>query len=134
MQTAVSLQMWCFHTGLYCQRFWIKLVTGIMSSWYFVLTCIKLFILFNVTFLCRSALSTLGLVTVGTGYWPHDIMMLGVNALGVIGIQGPHVLKNLAKVILKIFSTIPNVWVIFITQHFYCYGLYVYPLIWTTNL
>ena len=60
-------------------------------------------------FLCRSALSTLGLVTVGTGYWPHDIMMLGVNALGLIGIQGPHVLKNLAKVILKIFSTIPNV-------------------------
>jgi len=46
----------------------------------------------------KSALSTLGLVTVGTGYWPHDIMMLGVNILGLIGIQGPHVLKNLAKI------------------------------------
>ncbi len=58
---------------------------------------------FNILFLSRSALSTLGLVTVGTGYWPHDIMMLGVNILGLIGIQGPHVLKNLAKVILVFF-------------------------------
>eukprot|EP00088_Acartia_fossae_P030797 TRINITY_DN3178_c0_g1_i1.p1 TRINITY_DN3178_c0_g1~~TRINITY_DN3178_c0_g1_i1.p1 ORF type:complete len:306 (+),score=66.73 TRINITY_DN3178_c0_g1_i1:34-951(+) len=46
----------------------------------------------------KSALSTLGLVTVGTGYWPHDLMMLGVNVIGVLGIQGPHILKNLAKI------------------------------------
>jgi len=46
----------------------------------------------------KSALSTLGLVTVGTGYWPHDLMLMGVNILGIIGIQGPHILKNLAKI------------------------------------
>jgi 17beta-estradiol 17-dehydrogenase / very-long-chain 3-oxoacyl-CoA reductase len=46
----------------------------------------------------KSALSSLGLCTVGTGYWPHDLMLFGLNILGVIGIQGPHVLKNLAKI------------------------------------
>jgi len=46
----------------------------------------------------RSALSILGLATVSTGYWPHDIMLFGINILGIIGIQGPHILKNLAKI------------------------------------
>jgi len=36
----------------------------------------------------RSALSTLGLETVTTGYWAHDLQLVGINVLAMFGLQG----------------------------------------------
>jgi len=46
----------------------------------------------------RSALSTLGLETISTGYLPHDIMLFGANVLAVLGIQGPYIYNQLLGV------------------------------------
>ncbi|XP_023323937.1 very-long-chain 3-oxoacyl-CoA reductase [Eurytemora carolleeae] len=45
----------------------------------------------------KSALNTLGLETISTGYWPHDLMLFGVNVLSVLGIQGWYVFSNLSQ-------------------------------------
>jgi len=46
----------------------------------------------------KSALNTLGLETVSTGYWPHDLLLFGTNVLAFIGIQGAHIYKNMSQV------------------------------------
>jgi len=43
----------------------------------------------------KSALNTLGVETISTGYWPHDILLFGTNILGLLGIQGAHIYKNM---------------------------------------
>jgi len=43
----------------------------------------------------KSALNTLGIETVSTGYWPHDVLLFGTNILGWLGIQGAHIYKNM---------------------------------------
>lgn len=45
----------------------------------------------------RSALSTLGLETISTGYWPHDLMLFGVNVLSKLGVQSMYVFSSLSQ-------------------------------------
>lgn len=45
----------------------------------------------------KSALSTLGVSTVCTGYWPHDLMLFGIGVLSVLGLQEGHVYRTLSQ-------------------------------------
>jgi len=46
----------------------------------------------------KSALSTLGLNTISTGYFPHDIVLFGIKVLTLLGIQGTFVYKELSGI------------------------------------
>ncbi|XP_023346512.1 very-long-chain 3-oxoacyl-CoA reductase [Eurytemora carolleeae] len=46
----------------------------------------------------RSALATLGIESISTGYFPHDLVYIAVNLLGWVGLQGQLTLAALSQI------------------------------------